>query len=110
MVVGLPVHGRLRIVGRSAPLSARAGRDLARHLHPPQGNHPWPEEISERLLDRFNKEGSAVRLTLVDPIVVEVSADVAWSGRAFRRPVRLVRVRLELDPPVVEFPVYLPGS
>jgi hypothetical protein len=40
VVVGLPMHGRLRMAGRSAPLSARAGRDLARQLRPPQGKHP----------------------------------------------------------------------
>jgi len=107
VVVGLPVRGRLRIVGRSTPLSARAGRDLVRYLRPPRGDHPWPEEISERVVDRFNKESRTVRLTLVEPLVVEVSADVAWSGRAFRHPVRLVRVRPELDPDGVQFPDYL---
>jgi hypothetical protein len=69
--------------------------------------HPWPEEISERVLDKFNKESGTVHLTLVEPLVVEVSADVAWSGRAFRHPVRLVRVRPELDPADVEFPEHL---
>jgi hypothetical protein len=110
VVVGLPMHGRLRIVGRSAPLSAGAGRNLARFLRPPRGKHPWPEEISERVLDGFNKESGTVRLTLVDPVVVEVSADVAWSGRAFRHSVRLVRVRPELDPGDVQLPGHLPGG
>jgi ATP-dependent DNA ligase len=109
LVVGLPMQGRLRIVGRSAPLSSRVGRDLARYLHPPRGKHPWPEEISTRMLDRFNKESGPVRLTLVDPIVVEVSADVAWSGRAFRHSVRLVRVRPELEPDDVQLPGNLGG-
>lgn len=104
VVVGLPMHGRLRIVGRSAPLSAGAGRNLARHLRPPQGKHPWPEEISERLLDRFNKDSGPIRLTLVEPLVVEVSADLAWSGQAFRHSVRLLRVRAELDPADVRSP------
>lgn len=104
LIVGLPMQGRLRIVGRSAPLSSRASRDLARYLRPPRGKHPWPEEISTRMLDRFNKESGPVRLTLVDPIVVEVSADIAWSGRAFRHSVRLVRVRPELEPDDVQLP------
>lgn len=38
VVVGLPMAGRSRIVGRSSPLSARAGRDVARYLHSPRGN------------------------------------------------------------------------
>lgn len=109
VVVGLPMHGRLRIVGRSAPLSARAGRDLARHLRPPRGKHPWPEEISDRVLDRFNKESGTIRLTLVEPLVVEISADVAWSGQAFRHSVRLLRARPELDPVDVQLPAHLGG-
>jgi hypothetical protein len=104
LVVGLPMQGRLRIVGRSAPLSSQVARDLGRYLHPPRGKHPWPEEISTRMLDRFNKESGPVRLTLVDPIVVEVLADAAWSGRAFRHSVRLVRVRPELEPDDVQLP------
>ncbi|MDO5865119.1 MULTISPECIES: ATP-dependent DNA ligase [Paenarthrobacter] len=103
-VVGLPVDGRLRIVGRSAPLTARAGRDLATYLRPPRGKHPWPQEISDRVLDRFTKESGPVSLTLVEPLVVEVSADVAWSGRAFRHSVRLTRVRPELPPVEVTLP------
>lgn len=103
-VVGLPVHGRLRIVGRSTSLTARAGRDLATYLRPPRGRHPWPEEISERVLDRFTKEGGTTRLTLVEPLVVEVSADIAWSGQAFRHSVRLMRVRPELSPTEVSLP------
>lgn len=104
VVVGLPMRGRLRIVGRSAPLSAGAGRNLARYLRPPRGENPWPDEISERVLDRFTRESGPVRLTLVEPVVVEVSADVAWSGRAFRHSVRLVRIRPELDPGGVKLP------
>ncbi|WP_284750841.1 ATP-dependent DNA ligase [Arthrobacter sp. efr-133-R2A-120] len=106
-VVGLPIGGRLRIVGRSAPLAAHAGRSLAMHLRAPRGDHPWPEEITETMLDRFSKERGAVRLTLVEPFVVEVSADVAWSGRSFRHPVRLLRARPELDPADVRFPDHL---
>ena len=108
-VLGLPVHGRLRIVGRSTVLTSKAARELAAHLRAPEGPNPWPEEISDRVLDRFNKESGTIRLTLVDPIVVEVSADVAWSGHAFRHSVRLVRVRPELDPGDVQLPGHLGG-
>ncbi|WP_404502816.1 hypothetical protein [Arthrobacter sp. GAS37] len=107
-VVGLPVAGRLRIVGRSTPLSAHAGRSLAMHLRASRGDHPWPEEITETMLDRFSKERGTVRLTLVEPLVVEVSADVAWSGRSFRHPVRLLRVRPELHPDEVSSPFDIP--
>jgi hypothetical protein len=80
------------------------GRNLARHLRPTSGTHPWPEAISERTLDRFSKERGTLRLTLVEAIVVEVSADAAWSGSAFRHSVRLQRVRPELSPDEVELP------
>jgi hypothetical protein len=90
-------------VGTCCP-AARARRDLARYLRPPEGKHPWPEEISDRLLDRFTKETGTIRLTLVEPLVVEVSADVAWSGQAFRHSVRFVRVRPELEPDDVSLP------
>jgi hypothetical protein len=106
-VLGLPVGGRLRIAGRSTPLSAHAGRSLGKYLLAPRGDHPWPEEITETMLDRFNKERGSVRLTLVEPLVVEVSADLAWSGRSFRHPVRILRARPELVPADVRFPDHL---
>lgn len=43
-------------------------------------------------------------LTLAEPLVVEISADVAWSGNAFRHAVRYLRPRPELDPPNVQLP------
>lgn len=104
IIAGLPIDGRLRIVGRSTPLAARAARELAQHLQPPAGPHPWPEQITESMLNRFTKDKSPVHLTLVEPIVVEVSADVAWSGRAYRHPLRFLRARPELDPNDVQPP------
>ncbi|MGN7253275.1 hypothetical protein [Arthrobacter sp. SAFR-014] len=49
-----------------------------------------------------------MRLTPVEPVVVEVSADVAWSGQSFRHPLRFRRVRPELDPGAVGLPAHLP--
>lgn len=80
VVVGLPVEGRLRIVGRSTALTAKAARDLAAYLQPPQGPHPWPEVITETMLNRFSKDKGSATLTLVEPLVVEISADLP--GRA----------------------------
>ena len=104
IIAGLPIDGQLRIVGRSTVLSTRAGRDLGRLLRPAQPGHPWPEEISETSLNRFSRDKGPVHLTLVEPLVVEVAADVAWSGRAFRHPLSMVRARPELDPAAVELP------
>lgn len=102
IVAGLPVDGQLRIVGRSTVLSTRTGRELGRQLRPAQPGHPWPEEISETSLNRFSKDKGPVRLTLIEPLVVEVAADVAWSGTSFRHPLTYQRARPELNPADVE--------
>jgi hypothetical protein len=67
VVAGLPVEGRLRIVGRSTPLRAKTARELAAYLHPPQRPHPWPEIITETMLNRFSKDKGPVTLTRVEP-------------------------------------------
>lgn len=109
VVVGLPINGRLRIVGRSTTLPARTGRLLGSQIEPARTGHPWPEEITETTLNRFSKERGRIRLTLIEPVVVEISADVAWSGTSFRHPVRFLRTRPEFDPSDVEVPEHLQG-
>ncbi|TLM83667.1 ATP-dependent DNA ligase [Pseudarthrobacter sp. NamE2] len=104
VVAGLVLDGELRIVGRSTPLKTRESRELARWLHPPKGEHPWPATIKGTALDRFNRDKEPVALTLVEPVVVEVSADTAWSGRSFRHPLRVLRARPELSPADVVLP------
>ena len=97
LVVGLPVDGELRIVGCSTPLRAAASRAIGRLLQPPEGHHPWPAQVKPGALDRFNSGGrDVIDLTLVEPIVVEISADVAMTGHAFRHAVRFVRARPKL--------------
>lgn len=97
VVVGLPVAGELRIVGRTTPLQPHVARSLAAFLRQPAGEHPWPEVVSPGAVDRFNAGRDPVQLTLVEPFVIEVSADVALSGGSFRHAVRLIRARPELD-------------
>ncbi|MFC4398284.1 ATP-dependent DNA ligase [Arthrobacter sedimenti] len=108
IVAGLPIEGRLRIVGRSTPLTAKAARELSAYLHRPQGTHPWPEVITETMLNRFSKTKGPVSLTLVEPLVVEISADAAWTGNAFRHAVRYVRPRPELEAESVVLPEQWP--
>ncbi|WP_314216578.1 ATP-dependent DNA ligase [Pseudarthrobacter equi] len=107
IIAGLPLEGQLRIVGRSTVLSTRVGRELGRQLSPAQPGHPWPEEISETSPNRFSKDKSQIRLTLIEPLVVEISADVAWTGKSFRHPISLHRARPELDHSNVELPPHL---
>ncbi|MDQ6754368.1 MAG: hypothetical protein M3017_13450 [Actinomycetota bacterium] len=56
VIAGLPVDGRLRIVGRSTVLSTRVGRELGRQLRPSQPGYPWPEGISEASLNGFSED------------------------------------------------------
>jgi hypothetical protein len=104
VVAGLVLGGELRIVGRSTPLKTRDSRELTRWLQPPSGEHPWPTVVKGTALDRFNRDKEPVALTLVEPLVVEVSADTAWSGRSFRHPLRILRARPELSPADVILP------
>lgn len=105
VVVGLPVEGRLRIVGRSVALAAKASKELAAYLRPPTEGHPWPTKITETSFNRFSKDKGPVTLTLVAPLVVEISADTAWTGNSFRHAVRYLRPRPELAVEDVQLPV-----
>lgn len=108
IVAGLSIDGELRIVGRSSPLKTRAAKLLGAQLEPPKSSHPWPERVKSSTLDRFNRERDETVLTLVEPIVVEVTADTAWSGQSFRHPLRYLRSRPELAPGSVRPPEAAP--
>lgn len=98
VVAGLPISGRLRIVGRTGPLSPAARGALAPWLRAPAGEHPWPSRVPATVFGRFNVERAAmVDLELVEPIVVEVSADAAWNGIGFRHLLRFVRPRPDTE-------------
>ena len=98
LVLGLWARDRLRFVGRTAPLRRDAARLVARMLQPAGEGHPWPAEISPRVLDRFTDRRDHVQLTRVQPLVAEVSADTAFENGSFRHPVRFLRLRPDLDP------------
>lgn len=104
LVVGLPRSGELRIVGATTRLAAAKSLAVGEVLRPGGPGHPWPQEVPRGYLERFAKEKGPVKLKLVEPVVVEVAADVAWSGWAFRHPLRFVRLRPEVDPGEVKMP------
>ena len=61
-------------------------------LHPAGEGHPWPAVLSPGALGgRFTGAREPVRLTLVEPVAAEVSADVVLSYGSFRHLVRFVR-------------------
>jgi ATP-dependent DNA ligase len=98
LVVGLPLAGTLRVVGRTTLLSPGARRALVAVLRAPSGEHPWPSRISPGTFGRFAARTAPINLTLVEPFVVEVSADTAWSGTSYRHPLRFVRSRPDVPP------------
>lgn len=101
IVAGLPMDGQLRIVGRSVQLKPSISRDLGRLLVPSVEGHPWPAELPP---DRFGNSKEPTPLARVRPIVIEVSADTAWSGRSFRHPLRYLRPRPDLEPSEITVP------
>lgn len=56
---------------------------------------------------QFNSTHPITQLTLVEPIVVDVSADTAFSGRSYRHPLRYLRTRPELKVDDVVVPEFL---
>jgi ATP-dependent DNA ligase len=99
LVLGLyDAAGELRFAGRTAPLTPAQAARASPFLRAPAGEHPWPEEVPATALDRFARDRGPVRLTLVEPVAVEVSADAARTGIAFRHSTRLHRFRPDLDP------------
>ncbi|WP_415853493.1 hypothetical protein [Sinomonas sp. G460-2] len=99
LVLGLyDSTGRLRVAGRTGPLASAQATAIAPFLHAPTGGHPWPEEVTPRWFGQFARDTEPVHLTLVEPVAVEVSADAARTGIAFRHLVRFIRPRPDTDP------------
>jgi ATP-dependent DNA ligase len=95
IIAGPVVGDVLRMVGRSVPLTRAQAGQVALVLSPAAPAHPWPDEISNV---RFGSGRDKVPISKVDPtVVVEVLADAALLGGAFRHPVRFVRLRPDLD-------------
>ncbi|GAA2884048.1 hypothetical protein GCM10010472_47670 [Pseudonocardia halophobica] len=98
LVVGrFGAHGRLRVAGRTTPLSPAARAQLRGVLTAPAGGHPWPEVIPSA---RFGQRPSEpVAYVQVAPeVVVELEVDAAFEYGRWRHPVRFMRSRLDLRP------------
>jgi len=99
IVVGLVVDGELRTAGQSAQLSPGQARTLGELLREPSGPHPWPEVLSAGAMGRFRARSDDLKVTLVEPVMGEVSADSARTARFFRHSVRFVKLRPDLPVP-----------
>ncbi|WP_369780044.1 ATP-dependent DNA ligase [Streptomyces sp. R33] len=85
--------GRLRAVGRIAPLRPDAARQVGEHLAAAGPGHPW---TGVRFAASWGSR-EALDAVLVHPeLVAEISADRAIDhGGVFRHPVRFQRLRLD---------------
>jgi len=85
--------GALVIVGRTTMLRRSQAVQLSRILTPvPSDQHPWPSRISGQF------GGPPVDLVHVNPTcVAEVAVDRALQGKRWRHPIRLLRLRLDLQ-------------
>lgn len=88
-------------------LPNQRGRLQNLHRVTPSSDHPWPTEVKSAAIDRFNSKDPITELILVQPIVIEVSADTAFSGISFRHPLRYLRARPELNVDDVVVPEFL---
>jgi hypothetical protein len=84
LLLGLPDNrGRLRVAGRTGPLTLPARRELGALLVPPQRAHPWPERIPSSRLGQL--PGEAIDYAQTEPLlVVEVDADVCFEHERWR--------------------------
>jgi ATP-dependent DNA ligase len=90
-------NGALRAVGTSTVLTGATSRTIGLLLR------PTGETVLLRVgLPRSDEPLREVKL--VEPIVVEVSADVAMDRGKLRHPVRFIRVRVDLTVADVELP------
>lgn len=88
------LEGELVVVGGTADLKPAQVRMLDGLLAMPSNGHPWPTELPAGRMGHFG--GGRVPVTLVEPLVVEVSADQSFEHHKWRHVVRFVRPRPDL--------------
>lgn len=87
------VDGRLRAVGRTTPLTPDAARQLADCLTEAGPGHPW---TGVRFAAAWGSREPLDPILVVPGLVAEFSAGTAIDRGAWRHPLRLVRLRLEV--------------
>ncbi|MFI7643386.1 RNA ligase family protein [Nonomuraea sp. NPDC049400] len=95
--------GRLRVVGRTTQLTARAAAEIAPLLSPAAGAHPWPATLPPGWAGSPYGQTDPITYTQVEPdLVVEVLVDTAKEGHRHRHRVKYLRPRIDLDPLQIE--------
>ena len=103
LILGRYEGGELRIIGRTTPVRPTAARALTPLVRPASADHPWPDVISSRTYDRFQPKRET-KLTLIEPLTVEISADTSIIGGTIRHAARFVRARPEVSTGEVSWP------
>jgi hypothetical protein len=89
--------GRLRVAGRTTPLSSSARLTMTNVLEPSGASHPWAPTIPSSRFGQLHSE--PVVYTRVKPrVVVELDVDTAIEHYRWRHACRFVRLRAELHP------------
>ncbi|MEU5490923.1 ATP-dependent DNA ligase [Streptomyces sp. NPDC020196] len=87
------VSGRLRLVGKTAPLKSAAAAEVADQLTAADTDHPW---TGVRFSARWGSR-DVLHPVLVEPrCVAEISGDTAQDAGVWRHPVRYVRLRQDM--------------
>ncbi|MDQ0798297.1 ATP-dependent DNA ligase [Streptomyces sp. B1I3] len=84
--------GRLRLVGKTAPLKPGPARDLADHLTAADPDHPW---TGVRFTASWNSRTPLEPVLVAPVLVAEISADVSQDHGVWRHPLRYERLRLD---------------
>ncbi|MEU6106720.1 ATP-dependent DNA ligase, partial [Streptomyces flaveolus] len=87
--------GRLRFIARTAPLSATARREVGGLLTPGGAEHQWQHR---RFSAGWGSRETIDHRPVVPDVVVEFVGDTAVGEGRYRRPVRHLRVRDDLNP------------
>ncbi|MGP4000598.1 ATP-dependent DNA ligase [Streptomyces sp. 8N706] len=88
-------EGILRLAARSTPLASTLRRDLGRLLTPAGAGHPW---AGARISASWGSREPLDFAPVEPEHVVEFHGDVAVDAGRWRHPVRVVRLRPDVDP------------
>lgn len=89
-------RGRLRVVGRTHPLSRASSEHLGAQLALPHGVHPWPAVIPGGRLGLVGATEDVTHTPVQPDLIVELDVDSAGETGRWRHGARYRRVRTDL--------------